>query len=329
MSRCFPYPPPGYSAKNDRNEALIESIKLQKEREKTKAERKKERKREKKEKKRENKEKAKQNVSEFGHGEKRKLNDEKTTLKWEKEDQVDLEGMYIQKSREDEVEQLERSGLTEEHEHPVCPQNPSYSSDSSQNSNKRRRPSSPTSAISAHWNVIRIRLPSHKQRELDASVSQERGSSTSLRIESTSKNNSDIGGGSTQQEFSSKKTDICALGITPRFDNEQICSTSVGAGIFAEDNSGTNTRPTSFEIGIQTIQLLYKDLVEHWVPPHLQSEQTDLEEQEWLFKKHPNRERSKAKASSDVSCTGGSTLWPRAQYLSEADIYALPFAVPF
>ena len=92
---------------------LAGDLKLQKEKEKAKAERKKERKREKKEKRRENKEKAKQNVGEFGRGEKRKLND-KTTLKWEK-DQVDLEGRYIQKSREDEVEQLEKSGLTEEH----------------------------------------------------------------------------------------------------------------------------------------------------------------------------------------------------------------------
>ncbi|GFZ10447.1 hypothetical protein Acr_21g0010460 [Actinidia rufa] len=212
MSRCFPYPPPGYSAKNDRNEALIESIKLQKEREKAKAERKKERKREKKEKRRENKEKAKQNVSQFGRCEKRKLND-KTTLKWEKDQ-------------------------------PVCPQNPSYSSDSTQNSNKRRK-ASPASANRAHGNVIRIRLPSKKQREPDASVGQERRSSTSLRIESTSKNNSEIGGGSTQREFSSTKTDLCARGFTPRFDNEQICSTSVGAGIFAED-SGTTTRPHIF-----------------------------------------------------------------------------------
>ncbi|PSR99571.1 hypothetical protein CEY00_Acc23544 [Actinidia chinensis var. chinensis] len=325
MSRCYPYPPPGYSAKIDRNEALIESIKLQKEREKAKAERKKERKREKKEKRRENKEKAKQNVSEFGRCEKRKLND-KTTLKWEK-DQVDLEGTYIQKSIKDEVEQLERSGLTEEHEQPVCPQNPSYSSDSTQNSNKRRK-ASPASANRAHGNVIRIRLPSKKQREPDASVGQERRSSTSLRIESTSKNNSEIGGGSTQREFSSMKADVCARGFTPRFDNEQICSTSVGAGIFAED-SGTTTQPTSFENGLWTLESLYKGLVEHWVPPHLQSEQTDFEGQEWLFKKHPKRERSEAKASSDVSCTGGSTRWPCAQYLPEADIYALPFAVPF
>ncbi|KAI3734396.1 hypothetical protein L6452_13864 [Arctium lappa] len=41
MSRCFPYPPPGYSRNGATYEALIESIKLQKETDKAKAERKK------------------------------------------------------------------------------------------------------------------------------------------------------------------------------------------------------------------------------------------------------------------------------------------------
>uniref|UniRef100_A0A5B7AVV8 Uncharacterized protein n=1 Tax=Davidia involucrata TaxID=16924 RepID=A0A5B7AVV8_DAVIN len=139
MSRCLPYPPLGYSLKSATNEALIESIKPQKEREKAKAERKKEKNREKKERKREKKEKRKQNLTEIDHGEERKLNDEKIQ-KGEKSS-VDFKGGYIQKRREDEAEQLERSGLTEEHGQPIYLQDPCYSSDSTLNSNKRRHAS--------------------------------------------------------------------------------------------------------------------------------------------------------------------------------------------
>ncbi|CAA6666719.1 unnamed protein product [Spirodela intermedia] len=108
MSRCFPYPPPGY----EKSLALIESIKLQKGREKTEKERKKEKRREKKEKKDKSK------------GDKVKTEDKKHGHK---------------KRHQDENEQLERSSLTEEHGCPVAIQNLYDSSDSTQNSSKRAK----------------------------------------------------------------------------------------------------------------------------------------------------------------------------------------------
>ncbi|KAI8003738.1 hypothetical protein LOK49_LG08G00235 [Camellia lanceoleosa] len=179
MSRCFPYTLPGYSAKRDCNVALIESIKLQREREeKARTERKKESKREKKEKKREKEANAKHNGSEFGHGKKRKFNDEKT--KKLEEERVYLKGTHIQKNGEDEAEQLERSGLTEEHELPVCSRNPCYSSDSTETAAKGGR------------NIIRIRLTSQKQKESDDVVTKGRLTSTSGRTDSTSQHDSEL-----------------------------------------------------------------------------------------------------------------------------------------
>lgn len=49
-----------------------------------------------------------------------------------------------------ESEQLERSSLTEEHEKPVSLRVPSTSSDSTENSNKRKRPSSPGDVTHGH-----------------------------------------------------------------------------------------------------------------------------------------------------------------------------------
>ncbi|KAI3816982.1 hypothetical protein L1987_10768 [Smallanthus sonchifolius] len=130
MSRCFPYPPPGYCRNGATYEALIESIKLQKENDKAKAERKKEKraKKEKKEKKEKEKEKRK--------------NDEKVKLqKNQSQDSHKLQKVagFTEaqiKGTKTNTELLEKSDLTEEHGQPI---NPSYSSDSTQNSNKRRR----------------------------------------------------------------------------------------------------------------------------------------------------------------------------------------------
>lgn len=181
MSRCYPYPPPGFV----RNEAvLIESIKLQNKTEKDKTESKKEKKREKKEKKEKRKaRKENEKLSDIG--------DVKTTIKLndKKYDQsvqskAESCGGNLQKRIEDETEQLERSGLTEEHGQAVCSPNVSYLSDSTQKSNKRKRETSPSSDISSHGTILRLRLPLKKHKELDASRSNKQLCSTSGRVDS-------------------------------------------------------------------------------------------------------------------------------------------------
>ncbi|CAN6563391.1 unnamed protein product [Malus baccata var. baccata] len=153
MSRCFPYPPPGYVRKGIHDEPLIDSIKLQREDEKAKKEKKREKKREKKEKKaRENGEPENKK-----HSQKKRHKDERH--------QEDKKGTDHGKKRKHETEYLDKSGLTEEHEQPVGSQN---SSDSTVDSNKRQKQESPPDGRHNSASILRIRLPlqRHKDPEL-------------------------------------------------------------------------------------------------------------------------------------------------------------------
>ncbi|XP_027090014.2 uncharacterized protein LOC113750228 [Coffea eugenioides] len=319
MSRCFPYPPPGYILSKAGNEALIESIKLQKEWEKTKADRKKEKKREKKEKKKAEEQKARQTkASQFDH-------DACGGESWE-----NVKGGFLQKERKDDSEQLERSGITEEHEQPVCSQHPSYSSDSTQNSNKRKRHDSPLNGTRVQGNILRIRLPSQKHIQHDSKDRDELLCSSSGR------------------------TDIPAEHKDARADPDKSCSTSLGSDLvlhglplrsdqgLARGNSCQQPDVTSQEIvhtdsGSKRHRKLkravkrYTDLIENWTPPSRLSEHTEIDDEGWLFgSKHAEKQpEKKVRSSSDISCSSSWLLWPRACYLHDADIYALPYTVPF
>nr|GEV47363.1 hypothetical protein [Tanacetum cinerariifolium] len=127
MSRCFPYNQNGATI-----EALINPIKLQKEKsEKSKA------KAEKKEKKRAKKEQKQKEK------EKRKVEEKRTVQKSSTVDSTKalIKTLELTKTSELTIEQRERSDLTEERGQPISSQQ-SYSSDSTQNtqnSNKRKR----------------------------------------------------------------------------------------------------------------------------------------------------------------------------------------------
>jgi hypothetical protein len=74
----------------------------------------------------------------------------------------------------------------------------------------------------------------------------------------------------------------------------------------------------------------YKVLIEDWVSPPPQFELNDSDDQEWLFQAS-KRERHGNKilnACRDVLCHE-SSLFPRGHYLPEADVYALPYTIPF
>lgn len=122
---------------------------------------------------------------------------------------------------------------------------------------------------------------------------------------------------------------------SPKVPNqEQCCSTNAKANIFAKELSCPVPRRTemkSYKSKIQRIESPYKALIEHWVPPSLQHERNDFDDEEWLFRpKQKDRHGSERfKAGNNVSCSGSHALWPHAHYLPEADIYALPFTVPF
>ncbi|XP_019152786.1 PREDICTED: DNA ligase 1-like isoform X2 [Ipomoea nil] len=315
MSRCFPYPPPGYTVRRSNEEAaLIESIKLQKEREKAKAERKEEKKREKREKrekkerKKERKEKEQQNLSDSAQRDKsHKKGDSAQRDKSHKKDNSEFKDGCIDKKRPSESEQLERSNLTVEYGQAVCSQNPNTSSDSTQNSNKRKRHLSPPNVTRSHGNVIRIRLPSQKQMDYDSSAQNQQICSTSGRLDLP-----------VQRK--------CETASSAGADN--ICSTSQQAQNAVETHVSAASRPKRVEKPMHKDELQFRNLIENWVPSSLNDLGDD--DQDWLFKrrKHDDTNAKKAIASTAMLC-GSAALWPRAQYLQDADIFALPYTIPF
>lgn len=115
---------------------IVVLIKLQREREdKAKTERKKEKK-EKREKRKEKKKKEEKAV--LAASDKHRCLSNVSSIQGEKS-LVNSSCQNLQKCRENEDEQLEKSGLSEEHEPPVFWKNSSHSTDSIENRNKRKR----------------------------------------------------------------------------------------------------------------------------------------------------------------------------------------------
>ncbi|XP_022775439.1 vicilin-like seed storage protein At2g18540 isoform X2 [Durio zibethinus] len=323
MSRCYPYPPPGYVKNGIRDEALIKSIK--REEEKAKKERKKE-KREKKEKKREKKERDKARGSgefeskKYGHNKRHK--DERS--------QEDKIGGDHQKRRENEVEIFEKSTLTEEHGHAVGPQN---SSDSTLNSNKRQKLSSPPDSGHNPGSIIRIRLPSQRHKDPEVLPSKEQPCSTSGRIDDAfvqGMHEHAPRPGRELEEHPCSTSSIRWPEVTFKLSKEKPCpSSGASESVNAEASLSSNLCSTCSPI----LALEFKNLVEDWVVPTLQmqSELTSFNHEDWLFQKKLNH-KSWVEGSKDGNVGSSqinSKTWPHARYLPEADIYALPFTVPF
>ncbi|KAL3845338.1 hypothetical protein ACJIZ3_002741 [Penstemon smallii] len=307
MSRCLPYPPPGYSLSRSSNEALIESIKLQKEREKSKEQRK-EKKREKKEKKKEKHEKTKEK--------KDKTTKKLDTLNTQVVKKVceDTKVNFLLKTRETETKQLERSNLTSEHEEPIPLDGPSTSFDSTENSNKRKRhPSPPVVDCSRrHGKIIRIRLTSKKQNESNTPAVEH--CSTSGR-----------------SDFPARKEDAnIGQPMALKIERERICAPQPVVAI-APCKTKNPSIVNAVMTPMQRAELEYKNLIVDWTPPQLQDTFLD-QDSDWLFSsKKPDVCAEKRQKCGDdrISCSSSSALYPRAQYLNEVDIYALPFTVPF
>ncbi|XP_059638512.1 uncharacterized protein LOC132280783 isoform X2 [Cornus florida] len=311
MSRCFPYPPPGYEKIGNPHEALIESIKIG---EKSKKERK-DKKRERKE------EKKKQKI---GETEKNKHGHKKRHKKEGSHD--GKKGREHQKMMRNEKEQFEKSTLTEEHGHPFGSQNLSDSSDSTLNSNRRQEHGLPSDGRHNPGSVIRIRFQKNKDQEVlpnkELPCSAALGSSDGF-----------------VQEMNEPAPGPSAKGRDHLFStiSTQDASFKLSKGeprCFSEVLSQrAETAPTSCPCVHRGSSSLLKlrDLIENWVPPLLQSERPNLDDHEWLYstKQDHNFGARRFKASGDGLSYQCSTPWPRVCYLPEADIHALPFVLPY
>ncbi|KAI3922604.1 hypothetical protein MKX01_006293 [Papaver californicum] len=298
MSRCFPYPPPGYEVYEVKNGVLdldlLESIK--RESEKIKKERKKEKKRDKKLKKEKKK-------KESGEAQKKERSHEKK----HKSDGKSGDSL---KRKELESEKLEKSCLTEDQGQPANTQNLYDSSDSTLNSNKRKRHSSPSDVSRNSGNSVLIKLPLQKHKDIELPTNNGQVCSVSGRTEI----------------IPMAKDDLPSLRAC-----EQSCSTSGRNELHAQDDVHVSTSCGS-KSAPRGIDLQFRDLIENWVPPTLQLYRTDFDDQEWLFEMNPQRKHEAKRlkpSSNDIDSCCGSFGWPRAFYLPAADMYALPYTVPF
>ncbi|XP_030441102.1 uncharacterized protein LOC115663224 [Syzygium oleosum] len=315
MSRCFPYPPPGYARNGVRDEALIESIK--REVEKAKKERRKEKKREKKEKK----------VALENGGSKDKKHSHKRRNEG-KRTQEDQKAGDHRKKRKHDTEHFEKSNLTEEHGKPV---NSLNSTDSTMNRSKKQKQILPPDGGHNPASIIRIRLPLQRHKDPEMLPSGEQPCSAPVRL--------DVFGHEKHEHAPRSSTD----------QREHPCSISLSAGEgsasklgpteqrlssgVAETSSrknGTSSSPSLDERGLSPSEIKYRNLVENWVPPSFHSGCADLDDQEWLFeRKQLNCDAGKCKADYDGLTYGSPSPWPRMHYLPEVDMYALPYTVPY
>ncbi|XP_022144272.1 chromatin assembly factor 1 subunit A-like [Momordica charantia] len=326
MSRCFPYPPPGYAGKVARTEAaLIESIKLQSERQQSKHDRKKEKSKHRKERSEKSKEKK----------QRRKERKEKSSCSCDLNDQKQKE---CAKQAEDrlkgtkvEAEQLEKSGLTEEHGQPVWPQSPGYLSDGTQINHKRKRDAKlQPNEDSKPGKIIRIKLASSLSNQEDSSADTQQTCSTSGRYDCVDQKRDENSCGPNQQKpcFTNSNT-VVAVEEAPPKPRIKDHSRSVHAVKDIRPQGNVVPFPTRTRSPAESE---YEALFEKWIPPPLQLEQ-QMDDEEWLFgTRKQDGQTTKAttnKAFSPVPSCRSSSLWPRGQYLPDADVYSLPYTIPF
>ncbi|KAL8030731.1 hypothetical protein ABFX02_14G304600 [Erythranthe guttata] len=99
----------------------------------------------------------------------------------------------------------------------------------------------------------------------------------------------------------------------------------------------TKKHYTHSQVGVensaQTLELRYKNLLEGCLPSLTQYARMDTEDLDWLMQgKNEDvrtRKRQRFERGDCTSFSKRSELWPRAEYLHEIGIYALPFTVPY
>ncbi|KAK1554263.1 hypothetical protein Q3G72_009889 [Acer saccharum] len=316
MSRCYPYLRRTGSSVVERNGdggsshgvALIESFKLQSKNEKSKTEHVKEKGME-KEKRKVRKQKEEKKY-EFSDGKLKKLKNDKC------HQEKKFKDGFSNRCVEEKAESLDNSGLTEEHDEPMCV----YLSDGTQ-SRKRKRDPTPSNGITVHRNILRIRLPSQKQRESDALPSKEQSCSTAGKVsESQDRQRETVQvRGKEQQQCSTNSVNVELP--PPKSDSAR------------KEKVEPSVAKTAFEIEMQRTESMYQSLMGDLVsiPLVTKTEMDTSDDLDWLLGTKKQRQESKTLKASDVdvSCRQSSSMWPHAQYLPEADIYSLPYTIPF
>ncbi|XP_077220071.1 uncharacterized protein LOC143854142 isoform X2 [Tasmannia lanceolata] len=289
------------------------------------------------------------------HGSKNRHKDERS--------QVNKKETHHTKRRAEEIEQLEKSSLTEEHGQPTQLQSLYDSSDSTQNSGKRKRQDTPADTGHNHGSGLRIRLPllKHKDPELPNNEQpcssglvkpkdpklhgNEQQSCSSVLLKQKDPELPNNGQrppcssgllkpknpelcGNEQQQFCSSvllKQDTAL----PSNEQQPPCSSRRSEIPAMEPENSGRKRTHSSESAAQKMEVRFRDLTENWNPP-FQSLHQDFDDEGWLFeRKQPQKQEAKRCKVIDGSCSLTAGERPCATYLAEADIYALPYVLPF
>lgn len=109
-----------------------------------------------------------------------------------------------------------------------------------------------------------------------------------------------------------------------------LCSSLGTADSVPQKNKIVETSLRSYDKETRTAESLYQDLIANF-EESFQFELNNLVDQEWLFgtTKQDRHGYKRLKVCHDVSCHADSTTRLRAQYLPEADVYGLPYTIPF
>jgi hypothetical protein len=109
------------------------------------------------------------------------------------------------------------------------------------------------------------------------------------------------------------------------------CHSSSRIEVVADENAETAPASTFSGSGLMQIESQYRTLIVNWIPPPLQTKHPKFDDQEWLFQRrqHISDMTREINAYNDDFCHGSTVPYPSAQYLSKADICALPFAISF
>ncbi|PKA54025.1 hypothetical protein AXF42_Ash016190 [Apostasia shenzhenica] len=303
MSRCSPYHPRGYEREDV---SVIRSIKkLQNRRGNGLLNEEKFRKNEIFSKKRSREENGKQDSLE--NNKKKRRHDKKAAHPHES----------FHHAGKNSCEQLEGSGLTEEHEAPASLLNSCPSSESTQNSSQMTSVVDSQVIRRSHGLVLRIKLPLKKHTDKNL---QPASTGCSRQI-------SEIILGS-KLINSTKLQDSQPLPAT----EDPCCSDRIAESSVPQLEVGSIGSCSTPEL-----ERSFRDLILNWKPPSLQLDEKDMGDEDWLFSTHRSRriepiaKNLQVGVSDRTACSAdaGSSLQPRACYLPDCDILQLPYVVPF
>lgn len=169
-------------------------------------------------------------------------------------------------------------------------------------------------------NIIRIKLTSRKPREVDTPKGEEPTCSTSGRVGVSTIKHKQIPNQPCQQHCSSEQIDKQKITICNSNKIKDAAKSAGGKTAASRDDE------------MQNAEALFKSLFDNFVaPPILSEPKCSNDDQEWLFgTKQQKREPKRPEPISEVICRDSNNAsWPQAHYLPAADVYALPFTVPF